>query len=160
MNEITTYSRVSIVVLPKTTSLCSTNAVVSTSATLLTPQVCCPDTSYAVYTSISGDVSEEHEVTRGSMQIGKMLPDDEFKARIVPILSALFASSDPSIRASLLENIPQFAAHLTEQVVENNIFPQVRLLLPCISKNVRSHCSLVTWYAPCDVSECSDNACV
>ena len=64
------------------------------------------------------------------MQIGKMLPDDEFKARIVPILSALFASSDPTIRSTLLENIPQFAALLTEQVVEANIFPQVSSLIP------------------------------
>ena len=64
------------------------------------------------------------------MQIGKMLPDDEFKARIVPILSALFASSDPSIRTTLLENIPQFAAYLTEQVVEASIFPQVPLPPP------------------------------
>jgi hypothetical protein len=57
-----------------------------------------------------------------------MLPDDEFKARIVPILSALFSSSDPSIYSTLLENIPHFAAFLTEQVVENNIFPQARIL--------------------------------
>ena len=59
------------------------------------------------------------------LQIGKMLPEDEFKARIVPILSALFASSDPTIRSTLLDSIPQFATYLTEQVVEANIFPQV-----------------------------------
>jgi hypothetical protein len=60
------------------------------------------------------------------LQIGKMLPEDEFKTRVVPILSSLFSSADPTIRSTLLDAVPQFAQFLTETVVENTIYPQVR----------------------------------
>jgi SCY1-like protein 1 len=60
------------------------------------------------------------------LQIGKMLGDeDDFKARIVPILSALFASPDHTIRNTLISNINDYAPFLSEAVVEGSIFPQL-----------------------------------
>ena len=60
------------------------------------------------------------------LQIGKMLGDDgAFRARVVPILSALFASPDHTIRNTLISNINDYAPFLDEAVVEGSIFPQL-----------------------------------
>ena len=60
------------------------------------------------------------------MQIGKMLGDEAaFKARVVPIISALFASPDHTIRSTLISNINDYAPFLSEAVVEQSIFPQL-----------------------------------
>jgi SCY1-like protein 1 len=60
------------------------------------------------------------------MQIGKMLGDEtDFKARVVPIISALFSSPDHTIRATLVSNIHEYAPFLSEAVVESSIFPQL-----------------------------------
>lgn len=54
-----------------------------------------------------------------------MLPEEEFRARVIPVLSSLFASPDQGIRTSLLENVAEYAPALPESAVENTIFPQL-----------------------------------
>lgn len=54
-----------------------------------------------------------------------MLPEEEFRARVIPVLAGLFASPDQSIRTSLLDNIADYAAALPEAAVEGTIFPQL-----------------------------------
>lgn len=59
------------------------------------------------------------------LQVGKMLSEEEFKTRVVPIISALFSSQDRSIRRSLINAIDEYAPALTQQVVEASIYPQL-----------------------------------
>ncbi len=48
------------------------------------------------------------------LQIGKTLPDDAFSTAVVPALSKLFASTDRTIRRSLLESIDAYGGHFTQ----------------------------------------------
>ena len=48
------------------------------------------------------------------LQIGQTLSPEEFKVRVVPALSKLFASNDRSVRRSLLESIDTYGPHLSE----------------------------------------------
>lgn len=48
------------------------------------------------------------------LQIGQSLSPEDFRLRVVPALSKLFASNDRSVRRSLLESIDTYGAHLTE----------------------------------------------
>ena len=73
------------------------------------------------------------------LQIGKMLPEEEFRARVIPVLSSLFASPDQSIRSSLLENIGEYAPALPESAVENTIFPQLSKGLQQPNAFLREH---------------------
>ncbi|KAK9810296.1 hypothetical protein WJX72_008245 [[Myrmecia] bisecta] len=59
------------------------------------------------------------------LQIGQTLEAEEFTKRVVPSISKLFASSDRTIRRSLLENIDTFGPTLTQSVVEEQIYPAV-----------------------------------
>jgi len=54
-----------------------------------------------------------------------MLEDGAFQARVIPIISTLFSSTDRSIRRSLINSITEYAPHLTEAVVEGSIYPQL-----------------------------------
>ncbi|KAG2438971.1 hypothetical protein HYH02_010763 [Chlamydomonas schloesseri] len=60
------------------------------------------------------------------MVIGGHLEGDEFNKRVVPCLSKLFASTDRALRRSLLETIDQYAVHLTTNVIEDQIYPQLQ----------------------------------
>ena len=48
------------------------------------------------------------------LQIGQSLTPDNFRLKVVPALSKLFASNDRSVRRSLLESIDTYGPHLTE----------------------------------------------
>ena len=48
------------------------------------------------------------------LQIGKTLKEDAFAALVVPALSKLFASTDRTIRRSLLESIDSYGGHFTQ----------------------------------------------
>jgi hypothetical protein len=50
---------------------------------------------------------------------------EEFQRRVVPCISKLFASSDRSLRRNLLEAIDQYGPHLTNAVVEEQIYPHL-----------------------------------
>ncbi|CAD7699921.1 unnamed protein product [Ostreobium quekettii] len=60
------------------------------------------------------------------MQIGKQMGEEEFGQRVIPVISRLFSSTDRAIRRSLLENTDRFANHLTEKLVETEIYPQLQ----------------------------------
>ena len=45
--------------------------------------------------------------------------------KVVPSLSRLFGSNDRAIRRSLLEAIDGFAKYLSEELVEDKIFPAI-----------------------------------
>lgn len=47
------------------------------------------------------------------LQIGNAMEEAEFTKRVVPCVAKLFASTDRSIRRSLLENIEVYGKHLT-----------------------------------------------
>lgn len=48
------------------------------------------------------------------MQIGSSMDEAEFTQRVVPCVSKLFASTDRTIRRSLLENIDAYGKHLSQ----------------------------------------------
>lgn len=50
------------------------------------------------------------------------MEEDEFTKRVVPCVAKLFASTDRSIRRSLLENIEVYGKHLT-QVIPIQLHP-------------------------------------
>lgn len=58
------------------------------------------------------------------MQIGRQMGDEAaFKARVVPIIGALFASSDHAMRNALVTNIADYAPLLSPAVVESSVLP-------------------------------------
>ena len=59
------------------------------------------------------------------MKIGNSLSDDEFQARINPVVLRLFASQDRQMRVSLLDNLPLMIDHFPQKLVTDKIFPQV-----------------------------------
>ncbi|KAI9851496.1 MAG: hypothetical protein M1838_003571 [Thelocarpon superellum] len=59
------------------------------------------------------------------MRIGTKLSDDEYDARITPVIVRLFASPDRAIRVCLLDHLPLMIDHLPEKVVNSKIFPQL-----------------------------------
>lgn len=48
------------------------------------------------------------------LQVGKTLDAASFAVQVVPVLSKLFASTDRTIRRSLLESIDTYGKHITE----------------------------------------------
>lgn len=59
--------------------------------------------------------------------IGRPLPAEEFAKRVLPVLAKLFSSSDRNLRRHLLEAVEQYAPHLSTQVLEEQIFPQLQV---------------------------------
>jgi hypothetical protein len=49
----------------------------------------------------------------------------QFHARVVPIISKLFANTDRAMRMPLLEHLPQFAALLPPNILNEHIFPHL-----------------------------------
>jgi SCY1-like protein 1 len=64
------------------------------------------------------------------VKIGEKLSDDEYVAKLQPVIIRLFSSPDRALRACLLDNLPRMIDHLTQKAVSDQIFPQlVRLLI-------------------------------
>jgi SCY1-like protein 1 len=63
------------------------------------------------------------------MKISAKLTDDDFEAKVTPVVVRLFSSPDRAIRVCLLDNLPLMIERLPQKVVNDKIFPQlVRLL--------------------------------
>ena len=60
-------------------------------------------------------------------KIGKYLNTEDYQAKIVPCIVKLFSSSDRNARFKLLSQIEHFVEHLNSKVVNNEVFPQVRI---------------------------------
>ena len=59
------------------------------------------------------------------MKISTKLSDDDFTARVQPVVIRLFANPDRAIRVCLLENLPLMIDRLPQKVVNDKIFPQL-----------------------------------
>jgi SCY1-like protein 1 len=59
------------------------------------------------------------------MKIATKLSDEEYDARIVPVIVRLFASPDRAMRVCLLDNLPLMIDRLPQKVVNDQIFPQM-----------------------------------
>ncbi|KAH0544690.1 hypothetical protein FGG08_001195 [Glutinoglossum americanum] len=59
------------------------------------------------------------------MKIAMKLSDDEYDARITPVIVRLFASPDRAMRVCLLDNLPLMIERLPQKVVNDQIFPQM-----------------------------------
>ena len=59
------------------------------------------------------------------LKIGSKLSDDEYEARLNPVIIRLFSSPDRQMRICLLESLSQMIDHLSQKVVTDKIFPQL-----------------------------------
>lgn len=59
------------------------------------------------------------------MKIATKLSNDDFEAKITPVLIRLFGNPDRAIRVCLLDNLPLMIDRLPQRVVNDKIFPQV-----------------------------------
>ncbi|CAF1072156.1 unnamed protein product [Adineta ricciae] len=58
-------------------------------------------------------------------KLGKKLSDNDYKKRIVPIITKLFASTDRMTRFRLLQQLDTYVEHLTPAVVNDDIFTHI-----------------------------------
>lgn len=59
------------------------------------------------------------------MKIGTKLSNDDFEAKVTPVVIRLFANPDRGIRVCLLDNLPLMIDRFTQRIVNDKIFPQV-----------------------------------
>lgn len=59
------------------------------------------------------------------MKISTKLTDDDFEAKVTPVIVRLFSSPDRAIRVCLLDNLPLMIDRLPQKVVNDKIFPQM-----------------------------------
>lgn len=59
------------------------------------------------------------------MKISKKLTEEEFEARVMPLVVRLFGSPDRAIRVCLLDNLPHMIDRLPQKIVNDKIFPQM-----------------------------------
>ena len=62
-------------------------------------------------------------VFAAALKIGSKLPDDEYEAKLVPVIIRLFSSQDRAIRVCLLDDLPLMIHRLSQKDVSNKIFP-------------------------------------
>lgn len=67
------------------------------------------------------------------IKIGNRLSDEQFNAKVAPVIVRLFANPDRAIRVCLLDNLPNMIEHLAQKVVNDKIFPQMVSSLECIA---------------------------
>ncbi|KAK2145585.1 hypothetical protein LSH36_670g00043 [Paralvinella palmiformis] len=58
-------------------------------------------------------------------KVGKLLDAEEYQKKIVPCVVKLFSSTDRATRVKLLQQMEQFAEHLTTDIVNTKIFPSI-----------------------------------
>jgi SCY1-like protein 1 len=59
------------------------------------------------------------------MRIAAKLTDEEYDARITPVIVRLFMIPDRAMRVCLLDNLPHMIDHLSQKLVTDKIFPQM-----------------------------------
>lgn len=59
------------------------------------------------------------------MKISTKLTDDDFEARVTPVIVRLFSSPDRAIRVSLLDNLPLMIDRISQKIVNDKIFPHM-----------------------------------
>ncbi|KAK4241018.1 armadillo-type protein [Achaetomium macrosporum] len=59
------------------------------------------------------------------MKIATKLSEEDFDAKVTPVLIRLFTNPDRAIRVCLLDNLPLMIDRLSQRVVNDKIFPQI-----------------------------------
>ncbi|KAK4152803.1 armadillo-type protein [Chaetomidium leptoderma] len=59
------------------------------------------------------------------MKIATKLSNEDFEAKIIPVLIRLFGNPDRAIRVCLLDNLPLMIDRLSPKIVNDKIFPQI-----------------------------------
>ncbi|KAI5295250.1 hypothetical protein KEM52_001942, partial [Ascosphaera acerosa] len=59
------------------------------------------------------------------VKIGARLSEEEFRAKVTPVVVKLFASPDRAMRVSLLEHLPAMIDHFSKKTVNDKIFPHM-----------------------------------
>jgi SCY1-like protein 1 len=59
------------------------------------------------------------------MKIATKLSNEDFEAKITPVLIRLFGNPDRAIRVCLLDNLPLMIDRLSQKIVNDKIFPQI-----------------------------------
>ncbi|GAB1315086.1 Nuclear aminoacylation-dependent tRNA export pathway component [Madurella fahalii] len=59
------------------------------------------------------------------MKIATKLSNEDFDAKVTPVLIRLFGNPDRAIRVCLLDNLPLMIDRLSQKVVNDKIFPQI-----------------------------------
>ncbi|KAI1748094.1 armadillo-type protein [Xylaria castorea] len=59
------------------------------------------------------------------MKIAAKLTNEDFEARVQPVVVRLFGNPDRAIRVCLLDNLPSMIDRLPQKVVNDKIFPQI-----------------------------------
>ncbi|KAL6236458.1 hypothetical protein BDW75DRAFT_206858 [Aspergillus navahoensis] len=65
------------------------------------------------------------KVLSAILKIGGKLSQDEFNAKLTPVIVRLFGNPDRAIRVCLLDHLPIMAENLSQKVVNDKIFPQM-----------------------------------
>lgn len=65
------------------------------------------------------------KVLTAIMKIGTKLSDEEFAAKINPLVVRLFSSLDRAMRVCLLDSLPMMIDRLPQKLVNDKIFPQL-----------------------------------
>lgn len=59
------------------------------------------------------------------IRIGSKMSEDEYEAKLTPLILRLFASPDRAMRVCLLDNLPHMIDRLSQKDVNNKIFPMI-----------------------------------
>ncbi|KFY43513.1 hypothetical protein V494_01951 [Pseudogymnoascus sp. VKM F-4513 (FW-928)] len=59
------------------------------------------------------------------MKIAQKLSDEDFEAKVTPVVVRLFQSPDRAIRVCLLDNLPLMIDRLPQKIVNDKIYPQM-----------------------------------
>ena len=57
------------------------------------------------------------------LKIGSKLSQDEYNARLTPVVVRLFGNPDRALRVCLLDNLPLMIDNLPQKIVNDKIFP-------------------------------------
>lgn len=69
------------------------------------------------------------KVLSAILKIGGKLSQDEFNAKLTPVIVHLFGNPDRAIRVCLLDHLPVMIENLSQKTVNDKIFPQMVSLL-------------------------------
>ncbi|KAL4868114.1 hypothetical protein BDV12DRAFT_106162 [Aspergillus spectabilis] len=65
------------------------------------------------------------KVLSAILKIGAKLSQDEFNAKLTPVIVRLFGNPDRAIRVCLLDHLPIMVDNLSQKIVNDKIFPQM-----------------------------------
>ncbi|KKK21074.1 hypothetical protein ARAM_004312 [Aspergillus rambellii] len=65
------------------------------------------------------------KVLSALLKIGAKLSQDEFNAKLTPVVVRLFGNPDRAIRVCLLDHLPMMIDNLPQKIVNDKIFPQI-----------------------------------